>query len=185
MKYIAAVIKETLRLHPPAATARTTKHGTGFTVRAPDGQQHCLDGMIIYNCETLIHRDPDIYGDTANSFVPERWIGQDDEQSTSDLSPNQIPLSSWRPFERGPRNCIGQEFANIELRVIIAVVARRYDFVKVGLGEVETDDRQLPVTTEDGRFKVKSELYNVSNGLSPPNNRPYTNTCTIDKTSQY
>ncbi|KAI1468961.1 cytochrome P450 [Daldinia caldariorum] len=163
MKYIAAVIKETLRLHPPAATARTTAHGTGFTVRTPDGQEYCLDGTIIYNCETLIHRDPDVYGDTANSFVPERWIGQDDEQSKkhSDLSSNQIPPSAWRPFERGPRNCIGQEFANIELRVIVAVVARHYDFFKVGLGEIETDNKQLPVATEDGRLKVKSELYNM------------------------
>ncbi|KAI2780490.1 cytochrome P450 [Daldinia loculata] len=165
MKYIAAVIKETLRLHPPAATARTSSPGTGLTVRTPDGQEHCLDGMIIYNCESLIHRDPDVYGDSANTFVPERWIGEDDELSkkhSTDLPPNQIPNSAWRPFERGPRSCIGQEFANIELRVIVAVVARRYDFVKVGLGEIELDEMNLPVTANGGRFKVKSELYNVS-----------------------
>ncbi|KAI1799656.1 cytochrome P450 [Daldinia bambusicola] len=127
MSYIAAVIEETLRLHPPAATARTTTHSIGFTVRTPEGQEHSLDGTIIYNCETLIHRDPDVYGDTANSFVPE---------------------SAWRPFERGPRNCIGQEFANIELRIFIAVVARRYDFFKV-------------VAIKDGWLEVKSELFNT------------------------
>ncbi|KAI0844617.1 cytochrome P450 [Daldinia vernicosa] len=171
MKYIAAVIKETLRLHPPAATARTSAPGTGLTVRTPDGQEHCLDGVIIYNCESLIHRDPDVYGDSANTFVPERWIGEDDELSkkySTTLPPNQIPNSAWRPFERGPRSCIGQEFANIELRVIIAVVARRYDFVKVGLGEIEIDETNLPVTANGGRLKVKPELYNTRQVTAKP-----------------
>lgn len=164
MKYILAVVKETLRLHPPAATARTTPPGTRLTVQTPDGTDQCLDGTIIYNCETLIHRDPDVYGDSADTFMPERWIGQDDEWPTkgsADSSVRQIPTSAWRPFERGPRSCIGQEFANIELRVIIAVVACRYDFTKVGLGEIEIDEHFRPVTDIGGRFQVKSELYNV------------------------
>ncbi|KAI1078699.1 cytochrome P450 [Whalleya microplaca] len=171
MKYISAVMKETLRLHPPAATARMSAPSTGLTVRSPDGQEHCLDGTIIYNCETLIHRDPGVYGNSADSFVPERWIGQDDEPSEKEWtasSLHQLPSSAWRPFERGPRSCIGQEFANIELRVIIAVVARRYDFIKVGLGEIETDEKHLPVIAHGGRFKIKSELYNTRQVTSKP-----------------
>ncbi|KAI1089121.1 cytochrome P450 [Rostrohypoxylon terebratum] len=171
MKYISAVIKETLRLHPPAATARLSPPGSGLTVRAPDGQEHCLDGMIIYNCETLIHRDPEIYGDSANLFVPERWLGQYDETTEkvqTDLSPHQIPTSAWRPFERGPRSCIGQEFANIELRVIIAIIARRYDFTKVGLGEIKVDSSGLPAAAKEGRYEVQSELYNTRQVSSKP-----------------
>lgn len=164
MKYISAVIKETLRLHPPAGTARMSTSGAGFTVRAPGGQEYCLDGMIVYNCETLIQRDPEVYGDSAESFVPERWIGQDNESpgKNSIESSSQIPPSAWRPFERGPRNCIGQEFATIELRVIIAAIARRYDFTKVGLGEVKMGGNGLPVTADGDRFEVQSELYNVN-----------------------
>ncbi|KAJ8119615.1 hypothetical protein ONZ43_g3472 [Nemania bipapillata] len=141
MTYISAVIKETLRLHPPAATARQTVHGTGFSVRTPEGQEYCLDGMIIYNCETIIHRDPLVYGDSANSFVPERWLNEVDGLPETDATTRKTPASAWRPFERGPRNCIGQEFATIEARVIIAYAARRYDFTKVGLdatGYIET-----------------------------------------------
>ncbi|OTA63681.1 cytochrome P450 [Hypoxylon sp. EC38] len=171
MKYISSVIREVLRLHPPAATARMSTPGTGLTVRAPDGQEHCLDGMIIYNCETLIHRDPEVYGDSANLFVPERWIGQDygsSEKDPTDSSLHQIPPSAWRPFERGPRNCIGQEFANIELRVIIAVIARRYDFTKVGLGEIKMDENRLPILADGNRFEVQSELYNTRQVTSKP-----------------
>jgi cytochrome P450 len=70
----------------------------------------------------MIQRDPDVYGDTADDFVPERWL---------DDAASEIPASAWRAFERGPRNCIGQELAGLESRVVVALVARRYDFVKV------------------------------------------------------
>ncbi|RTE84935.1 hypothetical protein BHE90_000370 [Fusarium euwallaceae] len=67
--------------------------------------------------------------------------------------------SAWRPFERGPRNCIGQELANIEARVIIAIVARQFAFVKVGLGELDLDENDQPVLNDKDQYKVKSELY--------------------------
>ncbi|KAK7917515.1 cytochrome P450 52A11 [Apiospora marii] len=154
MPYISAVIKETLRLHPPAATARTSPFGSSFTVRTPDGKNHCLDGTIIYNSNLQIHRDPAVYGSMADIFRPERWL----VDTGSDLC--RVPVGAWRPFERGPRNCIGQEFANIEARVIIALVVPRYDFSKVGLGELFTDDEGQPVLEKDtGQFKVKSHLY--------------------------
>lgn len=157
MPYISAVVKETLRIHPPAATARTSPYGSSLTVKTPDGKSHCLDGTIIYNCNSIIHRDPAVYGDTAEIFRPERWL--------SDAGSNSygIPASAWRPFERGPRSCIGLEFANIEARVIIAVVARRYEFIKVGLGELAQDDNGQAILLNDTeQFKVKSELYTVS-----------------------
>ncbi|KAK0630535.1 cytochrome P450 52A11 [Bombardia bombarda] len=151
MSYISAVIKETMRLHPPAATARTSPFGSNLTVHTPDGVEHNLDGTIIYSCNTIIHRDAAVYGASVDEFRPERWLGG---------GASQIPASSWRPFERGPRNCIGQEFATIEARVIIAAVARRYDFTKVGLGEMEMDKDNRPILDETSdQFKVKSLLY--------------------------
>jgi hypothetical protein len=50
----------------------------------------------------------------------------------------------------------------MEARVILACVMRRYDFVKVGLGEVETDEAGRPVMDQKGKYKTKSELINVS-----------------------
>jgi cytochrome P450 len=172
MSYTTAVIKETLRLYPPAGTARMSPPGTGLTVRTPDGQSFCLDGTIIYNCATIIQRDRAVFGDTANDFVPERWLGdksgimsagsQDDAEQRGDAGDRKFPPGAWRPFERGPRNCIGQDLATIEARVIVAAVARRYDFVKVGLGELDLDEKGQPVLNEKGQYKTKSEMYNVS-----------------------
>ncbi|KAG8158074.1 hypothetical protein KVR01_011835 [Diaporthe batatas] len=151
LHYINAVIRETLRLHPPAGSTRMTPPGSGFAVRAPTGEEYNLDGTIMYLCHSVIQREPSVFGDTADVWVPERWLGE---------AGKNIPASAWRPFERGPRNCIGSELANLESRIIISIVARKYDFVKVGLGETDFGDNGLPVLDENGQFKVKSQLYN-------------------------
>ncbi|KAM0811760.1 putative Cytochrome P450 [Seiridium cardinale] len=75
MHYINAVIKETLRLHPPASTVGMTDPGTGFKVCAPSGEEYMLDGLIMYSYQSIIHRDSAVYGDTANDWVSERWLG--------------------------------------------------------------------------------------------------------------
>ena len=159
LTYVNAIIKETLRLYPPAATVRMAAPGTGFSVRAATGETFCLDGLIVYSCQYIIHRDPAVYGETANDWVPERWL---------DGKSNEIPTSAWRPFERGPKNCMGQELANLEFRVILAIIARHYRFSKVGLGASVRDGDGHPIVNKNGQHEVKSKLYNV--GCSPEMN---------------
>ena len=152
MTYTNAVIKEILRLWPPGATSRMSSPGDGFTIATPDGKQLCTDGLMVYIVHHIIQRDPKVFGDTANYFVPERWLHGAEE----------IPAGAWRAFERGPRNCIGQELATIEARVLIALVARRFDFMKVGRGAITLDATSNPVVGEHGQYKVTSNLYMVS-----------------------
>ncbi len=103
----------------------------------------CLDGLVVYLCQPIIQRDKKVYGETADVFMPERWLGDADAPTARDGGldvvdhgraaggsrgggSSGIPASAWRPFERGPRNCIGQELANMEARVILASTARRF-----------------------------------------------------------
>jgi cytochrome P450 len=164
--YTSACIKEGLRLWPPAGSARMSHNG--FKIRTSSGDEVCLDDTVIYLCQHIIQRDRKVYGDTADDFVPDRWVGDTDtsmETADHDASAGgagKIPISAWRAFERGPRNCIGQELANLEARVILACVMRRYDFVKVGLGEVETDEKGQPILDGKGSYKTKGELLSVS-----------------------
>lgn len=172
MVYCSAVIKETLRLHPPAGTARMTQPGTGFTLRTADGTEHCVDGAILYVCHSLVQRDPAVYGESADLFMPERWLDVvedhdgvvnplDEAFSSAAKRRACAPVGAWRPFERGPRNCVGQDFAKIEAYLILAVVARRYEFVKVGLGAVACDGQGQPVMGKGGQYEVSLDLYQV------------------------
>ncbi|KLU81045.1 hypothetical protein MAPG_00140, partial [Magnaporthiopsis poae ATCC 64411] len=139
-----------------------------------------LDGLIVYICHFLIQRDRAVYGDDADEFVPERWLGDTnthaddegvgggDEKHQHQGNGNAIPASAWRPFERGPRNCIGQELANIEFRVILACTLARYDFEKVGLGEAVKDAAGNPVLNARGYYESKSELFNTMEVTAKP-----------------
>lgn len=94
-----AVIKETMRLYPPAGTARVTDRGN-FSVEW-NGKQVSMDNMVIYIPAHCTHRDKAAWGDDVEIFNPDRWI-----EGTA--SYKKVPEGAFRPFERGPRNCIGQ-----------------------------------------------------------------------------
>lgn len=148
-----AVIKETLRLYPPGGTARVAPEGTGTKLTLPDGTQLLVDGITLSPVAKLIQRDPKIFGEIRDDFVPERWSGP---------GAAAIPESAWRPYERGPRRCTSAELANMEALVVLACVARQYDFVKVGLGEFDLNGEGSPVLDAKGYYKTKSTLFTVS-----------------------
>jgi cytochrome P450 len=53
-------------------------------------------------------------------FIPDRWlVGPEDP-----LYPKK---ASWRPFEWGPRSCIGQTLAQLELKIALVMTARTFD----------------------------------------------------------
>ncbi|GJP97931.1 cytochrome P450 [Aspergillus niger] len=179
MSYTSAVIKEILRLYPPSGSARYMPPGTGFTVQLPDGKTLCLDGVVIYNNTTLVQRDEKVYGPTKDEFIPERWLGDADtglglstdnveDKGNGPVATARIPASAWRPFERGPRNCIGQELANLEARVILACTVRRFDFEKVGVGAIARDATGAPILDAKGQYEVESELFNTMQVTAKP-----------------
>jgi cytochrome P450 len=177
--YTSAVIKEILRLYPPASSARMAPKESGFILHLDEGEDICVDKFAIYINHYIIQRNQSFFGDTANKFIPERWLGNTDTSQeeeygneeggvsgkgipNAEVSNKQIPPSAWRPFERGPRNCIGQELANIEARVILACAVRKYAFEKVGLGEFTLGEDGKPILDSSGAYEVKEELFNVS-----------------------
>lgn len=112
-----------------------------------------VDGIMLHPLQQAIHRDSDVFGDNANAFVPERWL---------ELGAEKIPAGAWRPFERGPCNCIGQELAMIEARIVIAMTARRFDFVKVGIGALTLHSATgSPIMGKHGQYQVTEEIYQV------------------------
>ncbi|CAG2180351.1 unnamed protein product [Oppiella nova] len=112
LKYLNAVINETLRLAPSLTRIQREcvqdyKLGnTGITI--PKGAS-----IEIY--PYAIHRDPE-YWPNPNDFIPDRF-----------LEPTHHPYA-FIPFGGGPRLCIGQRFALNEMRMCLAKLINKYQF---------------------------------------------------------
>lgn len=63
-------------------------------------------------------KDPRSWPDPEN-YVPERWLEQ--------YKGVDIDRKAFLPFSGGSRNCIGQQFALKEMRMILSTMVRRYE----------------------------------------------------------
>lgn len=116
LRYVDWVIKESLRLYPPA-------YGV---VRQPI--KDCeIGGYKIPAGSTLaifpwsVHRDPR-YFERPEEFRPERW---------ADGFEKTLPRCAYFPFSVGPRVCIGNTFALTELALLVAFISQRFRFEPV------------------------------------------------------
>jgi cytochrome P450 len=115
LTYTTAIIKETLRLEPPIGSCR--EGSPTFFLKHPEtGQQLPTGGFILFAASKAIHRNPKFWSD-PDKFLPERWLEQD------------VHRNAYRPFELGPRGCIGQELALTELRLLLAMTVRDLEIV--------------------------------------------------------
>lgn len=66
----------------------------------------------------LMGRDAKLWGLDVDEFKPERFLPE---------NADSLPPDAWRPFEKGARNCIGQELSLIEIKVVLALTIREFD----------------------------------------------------------
>lgn len=117
LPYTLAVIKEVLRMYPAVSSTRAGE--PNFSVIDDAGQHYPTNDFLVWANPQIIHRDP-TYWIQPDSFLPDRWL-------VSPGDPLYPVKGAWRPFEHGPRNCIGQELAMIEMKVILVMTVRRFE----------------------------------------------------------
>ena len=123
LPYTLAVMKETLRLYPPLGGTIRETHDRNFMLTNPrTGARYPMHGLMIHASNATVSRDPNLWVD-AEKFVPERWLVRDEND------PLYPPKGGWRPFEMGPRNCIGQELVSLEIRLVVALTVREFNIV--------------------------------------------------------
>ena len=96
-----------------------------------------------------------MYWPQPDSFVPERWLASEDD-------PLHPIKGAWRPFEFGPRNCIGQELALLELKLVMVMTLR--DFNITASYDVEDHDQH----GEKPRTVNGERAYQVLKGTTRP-----------------
>jgi cytochrome P450 len=111
LPYADAVISETMRLYPPAwvmgrlAIAPFELAGRSFPV-----------GTNVWFSQYVVHRDPRHFAD-PEQFRPDRWL---------DGLAKRLPRFAYFPFGGGPRQCIGNVFAQTEAVLLLATIAQKY-----------------------------------------------------------
>jgi cytochrome P450 len=108
--YTRQVLEEALRLYPPGwlMTRRALKDDQLGTYFVPAGTE-------IYVSPYFIQRHPHLW-DAPDRFNPDRF----DSHHLRDRHP-----LAMLPFSAGPRNCIGEHFARIEMQVHLMTIAKR------------------------------------------------------------
>jgi cytochrome P450 len=113
LPYTEKIIRESLRLYSPGwmmgRRALNDYRVRSYIVPA---------GSILVVSPYLMHRDPRYFPEPLR-FDPERWTP---EFKTT------LPKYAYFPFGGGPRGCIGEGFAWMEMILIVATLAQRWKF---------------------------------------------------------
>lgn len=107
LRYLEACIKETLRLYPsvPIIARLLTEDIVIKDKTLPQGM-----GIVI--APSMVHRDPRYWPD-PEVFKPERFLSNELKHPYA-----------YIPFSAGARNCIGQRFALMEEKCVLALLMR-------------------------------------------------------------
>jgi len=139
--YLGWVVKEMLRLFTPAP----------WNGRVLTEETELLGHRIPVGAEVLVslyetHRMPEIFPNPLR-FAPERW---------ETASPSAY---EYNPFSAGPRTCIGNAFATMEIKIVLAMILQRYRMALVPqrvdrFAELVLAPKSLRmrVLKKDGRF---------------------------------
>jgi cytochrome P450 len=112
LPFVERVVTEALRLYPPAWLI-----GRRAKAAYPVGGYTLPPRTILLMSPYVVQRDPRWYPEPER-FVPERW---------TPAFRAALPKLAYFPFGAGARQCIGESFAWMELTLLIATLAQRWD----------------------------------------------------------
>jgi cytochrome P450 len=112
LPYVERVVTESMRLYPPAWLI-----GRRAIADYPIGPYVAAARSILIMSPYIIQRDARFYADPER-FDPDRW---------TPAFKASLPKFAYFPFGGGPRQCIGESFAWMELILIIATIAQQWD----------------------------------------------------------
>ncbi len=110
LEFAGACLKEALRLYNivPIVTRQAAVDDRVGALEIPRGSR------IMLHLQAL-HKDPAMWPDPER-FSPDRFLGDE-------------PIGHrWLPFVAGPRSCVGQHFSLLEAKIVLSVLALRFEF---------------------------------------------------------
>ncbi len=139
LKYTLQVVQEVMRLFPPA----------WIMGRKSIGADHLSGHAIAANSYLilpiyLLHRHP-VYWQKPHDFYPDHFLAE---------AIRSRPTYAYIPFGGGPRMCVGNNFALMEMQIVLAMLVRKFDFSPEQKEEVKPD----PLVTLRPKNKLKMNV---------------------------
>jgi cytochrome P450 len=142
LKFLDQVIREALRLYPPAYVIgrRAIADHKLAGIRIPKGSVLLVSPWTVQRSERYYARPLE--------FRPERWTAE---------FRSSLPRFAFFPFGGGPRQCIGEGFAWMEMALVLAILIRDWDF-ELALGQ---QIRPKPAMTLRSDCPIEMKLLKV------------------------
>ncbi|KAF8364680.1 hypothetical protein HHK36_033360 [Tetracentron sinense] len=144
MKLLTMVIHESLRLYPPVTVvSREAFKDMKF------GDIEVPKGVNLWTLVVTLHQDPEIWGPDAHKFNPERF-------ANGIAGACKLPYI-YMPFGVGPRVCLGQNLAMIELKILLSLILSNFSF-SLSPNYRHSPALRLVIEPEDGVNLVVKKL---------------------------
>lgn len=123
LPFLRRCIDEGMRLHSTSALGLprivTAPQGVVYSDGGGGGggEHRFPPGTVLSVPSYTVHHDGDVWGPDAGEFRPDRW-----------LDPTARQRMGFNPFSYGPRACVGQNVALMELALIVGTAFHRYEF---------------------------------------------------------
>ena len=116
LTYITQILKEALRLWPPAPA-----YGIAPLKDETIGGKYKLKKNTFVTVLVMaLHRDPSVWGPNPDAFDPENFSKEAEAKR---------PINAWKPFGNGQRACIGRGFAMHEAALAIGMILQRFKLI--------------------------------------------------------
>jgi cytochrome P450 len=135
LHYTAQVIKESMRLYPPAWILNARRVTANTTL----GDHTLARETDLFIAPYVMHRQP-AYFEQPNSYWPERFTPEFEDS---------LPRFTYMPFGGGPRVCIGNSFAMMEAQLILATISNHFA-LELLPGTVAELNPQITLSVKNG-----------------------------------
>lgn len=143
LRFTRMVIEEALRLYPPVPLVVRDASVADFL-----GGYHIPARSMVVLSPYVTHRLPQLW-ELPETFDPDRFApGRCEDRARF----------AWYPFLGGPHQCVGQEFAMLEARLVVATVAQAYR-LRVAPGARVEPEVSLTLRPRDGIPMIASRLH--------------------------
>ncbi|XP_051157195.1 cytochrome P450 9e2-like [Leptopilina boulardi] len=155
MKYLDMVISETLRKYPPNAMMdRLCVKKYTLPKATPDSKEYVIEpGSMIWLPIYGLHHDEKYFPD-PEKFDPERF---------SDENKDKINPYAYIPFGLGPRKCIGNRFALMEIKVLFVHLLQNFILIRDERTKHPLEFEKGFVVGADGELWIKMKKRNNDN----------------------